>query len=199
MSPDPSVHEEQLAEIERTHRQDPSHAPRRSGCFGRLLTLVVVILLAVVGLILWKSHTQGTSPSVEAGKLVREVTGEGRRLSGKAPEEIVATLRQKIEGLKKSWSNHDQEIDDLHQRVETLRTTIAKQKQQAAELLRTQSEDLRQRAEALVQRIKAKGEKVPAELDDLLRTLRPLTGPSPAETPAEDTSEPTPKPVENQP
>jgi predicted nucleic acid-binding Zn-ribbon protein len=158
--------------------------------------LVVVILVAIVVLILCKSHTQRISPSAEAGKLAREVSDEGRRLSGKAPEDIVASLRQKIQDLKKSWSNHGPEVEDLNRRVEALRTTIEEHKKQAADLLRTQSEDLRQRAEALVQSIKAKGEKVPTELDDLLRTLRPLAGAPPAETPAEATSDPTPTPVE---
>ena len=210
MSPDPSVHEDQLAEIERNRRKHPSLAPHRRGCFGRLLVLIVMALLALGAWILWRSHTQGTSPSVEAGKLAQEVTDEGRRLSGRAPEDIVASLREKIEALKKSWSNHDQEIDDLHKRADALRTTLAEHKQQATDLLRTQYDDLRQRAEALAQSAKAQGEKVPAELDDLLRTLRSLTGHPTAETLApaaqqsarsqsQATPAPTPKPMEKKP
>src|ERR1035437_3371054 len=102
MSPDPSVHDDQLAEIERGRREIPPPARHHSGCFGRLMFLVVVILVAIVVLILWKSHMQRISPSAEAGKLAREVRDEGRRLSGKAPEDIVASLRQKIQDLKKS-------------------------------------------------------------------------------------------------
>ena len=167
MSPDPSVHEEQLAAIERNRQQDLAHARRRPGCFSRLMFLAVVVLLGIAGLILWNAHTRGTSASVEAGRLVHQASDEERRLSGKSPEEIAATLRQKIDDLKKNWTNHGPEVEDLNRRVEALRTTIAEKKRKASETLSTQYEDLRKRAEDLAQSAKAQGEKAVASTDKL--------------------------------
>lgn len=199
MSPDPSVHEDQLADIERNRRQNPALVRRGPGCFARLLTFIVVLALAIAGLVFWLSHTQGVSPATEAGQLARQVSAQGRRLTEKPPEEIAADLRQKIDDLKKNWSNHDQDLDELRKRADALRTTIEEHRQEAGKALRTQYEDLRQRAEALAQRAKDQGEKVPVQLDDLLRTLRPLTGSPAAPSPAEATSAPTPKPTEKKP
>ncbi|MBN1866989.1 hypothetical protein JW916_06820 [Candidatus Sumerlaeota bacterium] len=166
MSPDPSVFEEQLREIEKSKRRR-SFWRRQFGC-GVFLFLVAAAIGAV-----WLWHNRARVFR-EGGDLER-LGEQGRRIVRTPPDEILRTLRDEAAEIQERWEEFRRSGED-QKRLAELREKLVARREEAGGSAKKYWSDLVKQSDSLIAKAREKGEQVPEELEKLVGMMDRLEG-----------------------
>lgn len=164
MSPDPSVHEDQLRAIERTHPK--KHVwRRRFGCF-------FLLLLVLAGAAAWLGRDR-LRGFFQPGALER-LREKGNDLSRTSPREMLKKMRDEAASIQEEWEEL-RESGKIEERLEKLRNDLAAKRDEVGDDARQAWEDVIQKSESLLKKAREKKEKLPkVELDELREKIEKL-------------------------
>ena len=171
MSPDPSVHDEQLEEIERDYGRPLVRRRRRSGC----VLFLIFLLLALLGGILWfERDLLLQDGEIELGNLKERLTERKEALNGEDASEMLERLQSKVEDLQNRLEGVA-ESEDIRGRLESLREDLAKKKAAGSRSLQKGWSELAGKSQDLLDKVKEKGKEAPKELEELMTMLKNLS------------------------
>lgn len=182
MSPDPSVHEEQLEEIERNRRL----FGRRRGCGCSLGCLFVLLLSG--GLAGW--FFQEDLSRLKDPDFYRQLSEKLPNPRKESPSEVLGTIREKAAALQKNWEKLRQE-GKIEARLEELRTRIRQETQAGKADIKKQWQELETQSTALLEKVRSGQETGALELENLKNTLdklESLLNRLPESSPAKDSA-----------
>jgi len=157
VSPHPSVHEDQLRQIEEQSRR--SRARRRPGCFS---LCVLVVLLGLVGLAWWKRDVLFQDGRFRPGNLFEHLAEQGKELRETSPKESLARLRRKVSDIQERWEELARK-NEIEKRLQSLREDLEEKRRKAAASAGENWDRLVTKSEELIEKAQEKGKKVPRD------------------------------------
>ncbi|NQU45317.1 ribosomal protein L7/L12 [bacterium] len=151
MSPDRSVHDEQLAEIDRNRVRRPVWR-RRLGC------LVFLLLISGALAYVYRDRLR-VLVEPETYERLAEKSGEVARIP---PRDVLQSLREKTAAIQSKLENRT-EPGSLREDLEALREEIARKSQATGKTLQRQWEELTDETERLVEEVRDKTKDVDRE------------------------------------
>lgn len=173
MSPDPSVHKEQLDEMKRHWGSAGGPRKRKRGClwvFAALAVLCVGTVLYVERDLFFKKEDK-----FEFGDLGRRLKERSEALRDVSAEDLMKRLRSTTEDIQKKWDDlAGSETGEMRERLEALREDLIKKRDSGSRALRKNWDAVVKKSEELIGKAKVKSKEVPGGLKELMGMLRKL-------------------------
>jgi hypothetical protein len=169
VSPDPSVHADQLVEIEKQRASKPRRW-RPGGC--ALLFFLAALFLAAAYLYV-ERETLFEQGAFQAGALADRISTSGKKFRDTPPRDLLEGLRGQVGTIQEEWESLT-ESGEIHERLGVLREELGERRDMAKDSLRSGLDELTSRSQVLVEKARELRSETPVELGEIMDMLRRL-------------------------